>query len=222
MEKWLWEDKYPAFKRLGKWEKKEYWAAVHDAHEQIYKGAAATVEDGDPERVQQLVAQTDKVSTREHFTKLEVRQLQDACLAEMGPGAVGAIVEDAGDAVMGATAARVGMFTKECTTGARCAGRTRTRCGCATSSTALWGWRPHRCGLNWDGPRSPVGTQVYRCQGEAGYRPHAQAGSLAASHSWTVFHLLDRLAILNHMKLFSGVTYWNHSYVALAGGGRRA
>ena len=32
MELWLWEDKYPAFKVLGKWEKKEYWKQVHEAH----------------------------------------------------------------------------------------------------------------------------------------------------------------------------------------------
>ena len=61
MELWLWEEKYPAFAALGKWARKEYWKEVHGAHEQIYKGAAATVEDGDAARVQQLVAQTDKV-----------------------------------------------------------------------------------------------------------------------------------------------------------------
>ena len=53
-----------------------------------------------------------QVFTHHHFTKLEVRQLQDSCMEECGSAVPAAIVEDASHALMGATAARVGMFTK--------------------------------------------------------------------------------------------------------------
>ena len=81
-------------------------AGLHKIGSQVDDGAEANA------RGEQLRAQTSAVSTRKHFYRTEVYQVQDVLLKEKVRVNF-AIVLGAATAVLQATAARSGMFTRD-------------------------------------------------------------------------------------------------------------
>ena len=81
-------------------------AGLHKLGSQVTDGAEGMA------RGEQLRAQTGAVSTRKHFYRTEVFQVQDVLLKEKGR-VNWAIVLGAATALLQATAARSGMFTKD-------------------------------------------------------------------------------------------------------------
>ena len=84
----------------------EAFAGLHKLGSQVADGAEATA------RGEQLRAQTSAVSSRKHFYRTEVYQVQDVLLKEKVRVNF-AIVLGAATAFLQATAARSGMFTKD-------------------------------------------------------------------------------------------------------------
>jgi hypothetical protein len=109
----VWPRRYAAWRALSKQQRAahenevlEPIAAFHKLGSQVIDGAEATV------RGRQLRAQTGAVSTRKHFYRTEVFQIQDMLLKEKAK-VNWAIVLGAATALLQATAARSGMFTKD-------------------------------------------------------------------------------------------------------------
>jgi len=108
-----WPRRYAAWRSLSKQERAVYEnevlepiAGLHKLGSQVTDGAEGMA------RGEQLRAQTGAVSTRKHFYRTEVFQVQDVLLKEKGR-VNWAIVLGAATALLQATAARSGMFTKD-------------------------------------------------------------------------------------------------------------
>ena len=109
----VWARRYAAWRVLSKEERTVYenevleaFAGLHKLGSQVADGAEATA------RGEQLRAQTSAVSSRKHFYRTEVYQVQDVLLKEKVRVNF-AIVLGAATAFLQATAARSGMFTKD-------------------------------------------------------------------------------------------------------------
>ena len=109
----VWSRRYAAWRVLSKEERAVYenevleaFAGLHKLGSQVADGAEATA------RGEQLRAQTSAVSSRKHFYRTEVYQVQDVLLKEKVRVNF-AIVLGAATAFLQATAARSGMFTKD-------------------------------------------------------------------------------------------------------------
>ena len=103
--------------------------------DKLFMGAAQTVGgvggQEQREHTAQLLLQTGPVSTRKHFYKTEVYQVQDVLLAET-KDVNAAVVLGAAAAIMQSTGARCGMLRRRMpTTTSRCAGWMKVRYACA-------------------------------------------------------------------------------------------
>ena len=110
----LWATKYPAFGQLDGAEQQKYWAKVFGAYKALYAAAAQKITSEDAEleeRVEELVANTERVYQRQHVYRTEMFQLQDLFISEK-QNVNEALITHAAVAIMQSTAARVGMMTK--------------------------------------------------------------------------------------------------------------
>ena len=109
MKNHLWENRFPAYSKLAYGEQCAYCQAVFEGVSGLY---AATSDMSDTDRANQLVAQTAKVCTRQHFYRTEVQQVQDVFISEslsvnwatMADGVIG---------IVQVSAARIGMLCKD-------------------------------------------------------------------------------------------------------------
>eukprot|EP00316_Scyphosphaera_apsteinii_P005056 CAMPEP_0119339682 /NCGR_PEP_ID=MMETSP1333-20130426/98802_1 /TAXON_ID=418940 /ORGANISM="Scyphosphaera apsteinii, Strain RCC1455" /LENGTH=283 /DNA_ID=CAMNT_0007351261 /DNA_START=116 /DNA_END=963 /DNA_ORIENTATION=+ len=110
----VWERRYGAFARLPDALRTKYWADVLEQFDSIHKLSVhlADGSEGD-ERAAQLAVQTAPATQRKNFYTTEVHQLQDWCLQQQ-EAANSAALLDAALAIVQTTAARPGMFTKDC------------------------------------------------------------------------------------------------------------
>ena len=114
MRNQLWEEKYKGFASLSRGERCAYWQEVLDGFDGIYAAASSGggAGDADSERVQQLVCQTATTSTREHFYRTEIQQVQDVFVAER-ERVNWALLSDQVVSIIQSSSARIGMICKD-------------------------------------------------------------------------------------------------------------
>ena len=114
MRNHLWEEKYKGFALLSRGECCAYWQQVVEGFDGIYAAASSNggPGDADSERVQQLVCQTAATSTREHFYRTEIHQVQDVFVAER-ERVNWALLSDQVVSIIQSSAARIGMICKD-------------------------------------------------------------------------------------------------------------